>query len=346
MTMTSILTLFNFLGRQAEAVGSPADRAGDVPTVVTAGAGSGKTLTLVGRYVRLLEQRVPLRAIAAITFTEKAAREMRSRIRQTVDQWSARCAEADRTYWQAISAELDAARIGTIHGLCATLLRGQPAEAGLDPEFGVLDENQAARLRAEAIDSALAWTVTDAEAVRIFTVFSERSARALFDDWLAARSDTLAAFERLGADPLARWTDVIQRWLTDQLQRTEWLDALHDLTSITAKNATDKLEINRRAAVAAAHQAQHALNQGDSATTLEQLTTVRRNLKTNVGAKANWAVGDLDLLKAAMKALAAWLDEALGALLDPKQPIDWELDRLAADLLPQLRRVFDQALHD
>jgi ATP-dependent exoDNAse (exonuclease V) beta subunit len=55
--------------------------------VVAAGAGSGKTRTLVGRYLGLLESGVPLRAIAAITFTDKAAREMRTRVRQTIAKW-------------------------------------------------------------------------------------------------------------------------------------------------------------------------------------------------------------------------------------------------------------------
>ena len=344
--MASILSLFDFRGRQAEAVGSTADTRVDVPTVVTAGAGSGKTLTLVGRYVRLLEQGVPLRAIAAITFTEKAAREMRTRIRQTVDNWIAQCADDERPRWQALAAELDAARIGTIHGLCATLLRGHPAEIGLDPEFEVLDENQAARLRAEAIDVALAWAATDPDAVHIFTVLAGQTVRDLIDAWLAARSDTLVAFERLSADPLTAWSEACRRWLIEQLQQPAWADALHDVNSITAKNASDKLDVGRRAAVTAAQAAQHALKQGDWLSALEPLSVLRGSLKTNVGAKANWADGDLERAKAAMKALAEYFDESLAPLIDPKKPVNWELDRQAAAILPQLHRLFDQAALD
>lgn len=344
--MASILSLFDFRGRQAEAVGSTADTRVDVPTVVTAGAGSGKTLTLVGRYVRLLEQGVPLRAIAAITFTEKAAREMRTRIRQTVDNWIAQCAADERPRWQALAAELDAARIGTIHGLCATLLRGHPAEIGLDPEFEVLDENQAARLRAEAIDVALAWAATDPEAVRIFTVLAGQTVRELLDDWLAARPDTVAAFARLTADPLTAWSDACRRWLTDQLQHPAWSAGLNELTGLRAKAASDKLEIQRRTAVAVAQAAQHALKQGDWQAALKPLAALRGSLKTNVGAKANWADGDLERGKAAMKALAEYFDDSLAPLIDPKKPVDWELDRQAAAILPQLQRVFDQAARD
>ena len=72
----SLLSHFKFKGNQEKAVTDPA------PAIaVTAGAGSGKTLSLVGRYLHLLEQGYPIRSLLAITFTEKAAREMRSKIR-------------------------------------------------------------------------------------------------------------------------------------------------------------------------------------------------------------------------------------------------------------------------
>ncbi len=86
--MASILSLYQFTDQQADAVQSP-DRA----LVVTAGAGSGKTRTLVGRYLALLESGLPLRSIIAITFTEKAAREMRARIRAAIETWLERCPE-------------------------------------------------------------------------------------------------------------------------------------------------------------------------------------------------------------------------------------------------------------
>ena len=70
---------FHYKGNQEKAVTDSA-RA----IAVTAGAGSGKTRSLVGRYLHLLEQGYPIRSILAITFTEKAAREMRSRIRNAL----------------------------------------------------------------------------------------------------------------------------------------------------------------------------------------------------------------------------------------------------------------------
>ena len=72
--------------------------------VVTAGAGAGKTLTLVARYLALLAEGTPLRAILAITFTEKAAREMRNRVRDEVRRYleSPGLAGSEYARWSAV----------------------------------------------------------------------------------------------------------------------------------------------------------------------------------------------------------------------------------------------------
>jgi superfamily I DNA/RNA helicase len=134
----------------------PAITARDRDVVVTAGAGTGKTRTLVARYLSLLADGLPLRSIVAITFTEKAAREMRNRVREQMRQYLA-AGPVDAARWEDLYQELDAARISTIHGLCAEILRAHPAEAGLDPRFDVLDEAQSRLLMSAALDEALAW---------------------------------------------------------------------------------------------------------------------------------------------------------------------------------------------
>ena len=113
---------------------------------VTSGAGCGKTRVLVERYIRFLEDdlELPLERLAAITFTEMAAAEMRDRIRRAcrarleesrsagdavrIERWLQR-------YW-----DVDVAPIHTIHGFCAALVRRFPIEAGVDPNFEMLDE--------------------------------------------------------------------------------------------------------------------------------------------------------------------------------------------------------------
>jgi ATP-dependent helicase/nuclease subunit A len=119
-------------------------REGDL--LLDAAAGSGKTSVLVERFVRsVLEDGIAVEAILTITFTEKAAAEMRDRIRARL---------------RALGAD-DAARategafISTIHGFCARVLRAHALAAGLDPLFVVLDEPEAARIADAAFDEAL-----------------------------------------------------------------------------------------------------------------------------------------------------------------------------------------------
>ncbi|HEX9372512.1 MAG TPA: UvrD-helicase domain-containing protein [Roseiflexaceae bacterium] len=129
-----------------------------VDLVIVAGAGSGKTRVLVERYVRLLELDAPDHLLA-ITFTDKAAREMRERVRATLERRARAARGADRALWEQRRAEIEAARIGTIHSFCGVLLRAHPAETGLDPRFAVLDEVQSALLLRESVDAALAEAV-------------------------------------------------------------------------------------------------------------------------------------------------------------------------------------------
>lgn len=124
----------------------------DCDIVVTAGAGSGKTSTLVARYVSLLADGYPLRSIIAITFTDKAAREMRSRVRLTLMKLASQANTIEeRRFWGAINAEMDSARISTIHSLCAEIIRAHPVEAAIDPKFDLLDESATTALRNQVV---------------------------------------------------------------------------------------------------------------------------------------------------------------------------------------------------
>src|SRR5216117_754396 len=103
-------------------------------TVVWASAGTGKTRKLVDVYLELLERGMDPGRIVAVTFTERAAAEMRDRIRTAL---------ADRQgRWTAAISSLAAAPISTIHGFCGILLRQHGIVLGIDPSFSVLDEQQ------------------------------------------------------------------------------------------------------------------------------------------------------------------------------------------------------------
>ncbi len=110
---------------------------------VEAGAGTGKTKALVDRLVALVESGVPITDIIAITFTEKAAAELRERVRSELERAAA---TADpRGYLRSALEALDAAPISTIHAFAAGLIRSFAPEAGVDPDFAPFDEITAER---------------------------------------------------------------------------------------------------------------------------------------------------------------------------------------------------------
>ena len=175
---------------------------GDV--AVTAGAGAGKTRTLVARYLSLLAEGLSPRQVVAITFTKKAAREMRNRVREQVNTYLQAGTDLSReswTRWQDVYSALDAARIGTIHSLCGEILRRHPAEAGLDPRFEMLDEGQMALLQAQAVEEALVWAADDDDAARLYSLWPERDLREVLGGMLAKRLDVDDALASAAARP-------------------------------------------------------------------------------------------------------------------------------------------------
>jgi ATP-dependent helicase/nuclease subunit A len=119
--------------------------------LVMAGAGTGKTKTLVARCLDCLErERVSLDELLIVTFTEAAAAEMRLRLRRELERKLA-AAPGDE-HWPRQLALFDAAHIGTLHGFCLKLVREHFYEAGLDPQLTLLDEGEARQLAAETLE--------------------------------------------------------------------------------------------------------------------------------------------------------------------------------------------------
>src|SRR5438093_7963024 len=133
----------------------------DVTLVVEAAAGTGKTTELVNRILRVLATgRAKMTEIVAVTFTEKAAGELKLRLREALERERAE-ATAGRELLDEALATLEEAHVNTIHGFCAELLRERPVEAAVDPLFTVLTEPQAERLYVQAFRTWLQQALED-----------------------------------------------------------------------------------------------------------------------------------------------------------------------------------------
>src|SRR5688572_12626240 len=118
----------------------------DENLVVEAAAGTGKTTELVRRIVAVLARGLAaVDEIVAVTFTEKAAGELKLRLRTELEAARLKEAREGKAAIEHALAHLEEARIGTIHSFCADLLRERPVEARIDPAFEVLTESEAER---------------------------------------------------------------------------------------------------------------------------------------------------------------------------------------------------------
>ena len=158
----------------------------DVDVFCEAGAGTGKTRVLVGRYCEaLLEDGVGIDEILAFTFTERAAAELRQRIRRELASRGER----------RLARDTEGAWVTTIHGFCRRLLAAHPVAAGLDPRFRVLDAPESQRLLSQAAREAVEALVTAGdETVQRVT--------AAYRPW-RIRDITLMAHERLRSQGMA-----------------------------------------------------------------------------------------------------------------------------------------------
>ncbi|MEO8256741.1 MAG: UvrD-helicase domain-containing protein [Acidobacteriota bacterium] len=208
----------------------------DETVIVEAAAGTGKTTELVRRILNVLASgRARIEQIVAVTFTEKAAGELKLRIRKELESLRQRSADAAvvASITEAIQ-HLEEAHVSTIHGFCAELLRERPVEAGIDPLFEVLTEPRAARIYDDAFR---AWLHDRLEQP------PEGVRRALRRSvWSRDGRDhddgPIDRIRRAGRE-LAEWRDFDGVWRRDPFDRDDHLyrvlTLLHDAARLTAE---------------------------------------------------------------------------------------------------------------
>ena len=118
-------------------------------TMLTAGAGSGKTTALADAVVRILNDHrdVKLEQILLITFTNKAVEEMKGKIFQKINESRSSAGENDREYWDSVFLSFNRNSIYTFDAFFSSILREYGFYIGIDPGFTILDEHQKSQLK-------------------------------------------------------------------------------------------------------------------------------------------------------------------------------------------------------
>jgi ATP-dependent helicase/nuclease subunit A len=211
---------FDFEAEAAASADAEARRLAVDPTrnvALEASAGTGKTRVLVDRYIGLLLAGVPPRSILAITFTRKAAAEMRQRILQDLAR-RRREQGIPEARWREIDEAAADIAISTIDAFCLTLLREFPLEADVDPGFELADETETPRLVDEALDRTLrigrSLAIDEPEMALLFAELGEYRLRAGLGRLIDRRLVTWDALTRfLRHAPQASIDDAVSRLL-------------------------------------------------------------------------------------------------------------------------------------
>jgi ATP-dependent exoDNAse (exonuclease V) beta subunit len=179
----------------------------DESLIVEAAAGTGKTTELIQRIVAVLRTgRTTVDKIVAVTFTRKAAGELRLRLRVELDRARTNTTQPNETkFLEDALARLEEAHVGTIHSFCAEILRQRPVEAELAPGFQEIDDGQSLRLYSRAFDTWIQQRLQDMSPALRRTISRSSVERAKEDD------GPLQRLHQAGLD-LVQWRDFRSPW--------------------------------------------------------------------------------------------------------------------------------------
>jgi ATP-dependent helicase/nuclease subunit A len=257
--------------RQHQAVSSRSDVA------ISAGAGTGKTQTMAARYLAHVEAGIRPLSIVAVTFTIRAAAELRHRI---LSQMRERYLANDSRV-----LEVEVAPIGTIHSLCQRICGEFPGESGLDFDFQVVDETSYQKLLTLEMPHLLE---------RIPPQTYELLDYSTLKSFVTACLKDLERFRSAASVDISMVKELIRAAQRDAVDRGPWEAIEDELSHYQALRASDRIELARLEAISGLR----SLRQGD-----DQGWEILSHLNLRGGSAKNWLAGEFDLIKESLRGL-------------------------------------------
>jgi len=281
---------------------------------VTAGAGTGKTRVLVEKYVDLIENINDLKIsnILALTFTDKAASEMKERVRDTISGKSGE-------QWKQVEEDFIWANISTIHSFCFRVLRDFPIESGIDPNFTVLDEIESNRLLEDAMDkllqspdnpsieNALTALLTDANGWYVKSCLNELYKKRVIAEEIFGKFEDEEILLNCKEIVRNKHKELIRSFSDDE----ETIIAIKNLKHL-CKEYTGSSDSGMKYL----RSAEHYLEDMDPSATVESIISALhvlsgiKNASIKMGSSGNWDANDLSLLRESFSTLRSFLKEA------------------------------------
>ncbi len=349
--------------KQREAIGK-VDQ--DLP--VTAGAGSGKTFVLTHRYFQILaERKATLSEILTITFTEKAANQMKQKIRDLIRQSAQEVTCSDfpplakpslqsppSQYWQTLLDDFDQAYISTIHGFCARVLRENAIRVGLDPDFSVMDEHITSLRQPEIIRRTVFQLINarDVSIAHLLQYFSIYQVTERLSDLLRKRVQYTGLYEFYFNDDntpksVDALFDHVEHCFKEKVSpvlesfacHPLWFDIKKGITNLIPSSESDRFYshwLNLREKIESLTSARGVIDEANIWISLQD------DLKSK-GSKSNWDGADFSDLK---KKMVDFRTEILEPALKQFPVFDAEIEREALRLAQSAVKVYHHTLEN
>ncbi len=301
--------------------------------IVSAGAGTGKTRVLVARYCEILRRGLAgIEEIVAITFTRKAAREMKDRIREHL---------AGEDLHQGPLQDLETAPISTIHSFCGRILKENALPAGIDPDFRLLEEVEAVIFRESEIREATVEAIHQGREgiIKLLSRFDLDTLTGLFRNIYANRGameDWISLSSENSGKRLAGWdpSDYIETRLGAVRVDPVIRESIDILATRKALDEGDKIEKTRRSVLAWAG----SLLEGCSVERARSMLGEFGGIHLGGGRQASWRGDDLAEVKDAI----GQIRERLKGVREDLEPLPEEEEKEIGEVLGLIMREYAQ----